>query len=691
MPALPTFTPLSETDLAALFDDDTEGLRRYWLLHAVLVEGMTQREAANTAEVSERTVRNILRAYSQSGGLEALRSRPATSRRRRDRRPAANERALASALAEDPNAGGDRLWRRAQELLGDTDGTKLSRRTAYRILAQLRAERDDDAPDSLRGAVKSALPLLPEDPPLTLGNSALAQRFLPADLDQLPRGLLLQEALRAALDQLRPAGSISTIDRSWWPYLISTGEYEAGQSRAELQDDLALSASTYSRAKRLGIDRITATLPQIIERMIESPAMLASQQLPRTPDFVGRRQEQSYYSWRLQTEHVAHIWGLPGSGKTALAAELAAEGHRYGQTILWHTCRAGRDSTLLGMIRGLAQALAGEGDETLWRELRQQPLDELQPTALLETLRDRLLVRRAVVVLDDVHRADPEETAALLDALADLVVRRSSRLLLVGRDPLEGVAFPPLPGLIDSEAEILWSGAPMLPAEQWRLLYAATGGMPEPIRRAVALYRRNGDLARPNDWVEEVASWAYETIWSRLDESAQRLLAAAYALEECTWGEQTTLIREALGIDEPTLNDLRLRDLLHIAGPNVTIYGAIRSHAAARLREDAALRERLVALADKLDAAPALPETVPAPAATQPEQSLAVGAAAPMGLELLARIHSALEDSAGILQELNGAEARQLAEELATLQAALPKLTEPRLPFDDQLALAIAS
>src|SRR6266511_33933 len=100
MPALPTFTPLSETDLAALFDDDTEGLRRYWLLHAVLVEGMTQREAANTAEVSERTVRNILRAYSQSGGLEALRSRPATSRRRRDRRPAANERALASALAE---------------------------------------------------------------------------------------------------------------------------------------------------------------------------------------------------------------------------------------------------------------------------------------------------------------------------------------------------------------------------------------------------------------------------------------------------------------------------------------------------------------------------------------------------------------------------------------------------------------
>jgi len=66
-------------------------------------------------------------------------------------------------------------------------------------------------------------------------------------------------------------------------------------------------------------------------------------------------------------------------------------------------------------------------------------------------------------------------------------------------------------------------------------------------------------------------------------------------------------------------------------------------------------------------------------------------AASPAGLELLARIHNALEGSAEILQELNGAEARQLAEELAVLQAALPKLTGPRLPFALQLAPTVAS
>jgi len=230
-----------------------------------------------------------------------------------------------------------------------------------------------------------------------------------------------EQALREAIDALRPAGQVSAIDRSWWPYLICTGEYETGEERGTLQSALALSASTYSRAKRQGLDRIAGVLPQIVDRMLESPVALASQQIPRIPDFVGRRDEQSYYAWRLQAESFAHIWGLPGSGKTALAAELAAEGHRYGQTILWHTCRPGRDSTLLGIVRGLAQALAAAGDETLWRQLRQSAHEAQDAAALLDTLRERLLARPAVVVLDDVHHADAVETAALLDALADLV------------------------------------------------------------------------------------------------------------------------------------------------------------------------------------------------------------------------------------------------------------------------------
>ena len=52
------------------------------------------------------------------------------------------------------------------------------------------------------------------------------------------------------------------------------------------------------------------------------------------------------------------------------------------------------------------------------------------------------------------------------------------------------------------------------------------------------------------------------------------------------------------------------------------------------------------------------------------------------GMELLERVRNALEDSAVFLQEQGNDQAsQQLAAELAALQAALPNLAGPRLPF----------
>jgi transposase len=672
--ALPSLPALSEGELAEFFGDDSDALRRYRLLHAVLIAGMTQREAAEAIEVSERTIRNVLRAYAEGGGtLDTLRSRRGAARQRES----AADLALAAALAEEPEAGGDRLWRRAQELLGD-DGANLSRRTTYRILARLRAEeeedeQDDDTPGSMR-AVRAALPLLAEDPPLALGASPLAQQLLPSEDDALLRGTLLQQAIRTALDYLRPPGAISTIDRSWWPYLIYTGEYEAGQSRAELQDDLALSASTYSRAKRQGLETITALLPQVIAQMTEAPTALASQRVPRTPDFIGRRDEESYYAWRLQTEGLAHIWGLPGSGKTALAAELATEGVRYGQTILWHTCHASPDSGLIGIIRGLAKALAAAGDGLLWRELRWLPSDKQDPGALLDRLCERLQVRPAVVVLDDIHRVDTQETEMLFDALADLVARRSTRLLLVGRKQIESIPFPPLQGLSESDARLLWASAPPLSAEQWWALYETTGGLPALLRLVAAMYRRAGDLAHPADWADEVAGWGRAEIWERLDGDEQRLIAAAQALHPRPWAAQTRQVCEGLGIAPEVAAYLRQHAVLTSNRDTVTIFGALRPMAEARLREDSALRERLESLIETLDAAAPAPHDAPQDAAAN---ELAAPAAAPSGLELLTRVREALQVSAAYLQEQqDDLVALQLAEQLEILQDALPDPAE---------------
>jgi transposase len=671
VPAQTTLPTLTDADLAELFGDDLDGIRRYRLLHAVLVTGMTQREAAEESQISERTVRNVLRAYAE-GGLEALRSRRVSSARATT--PA--EQALSAALEAEPHAGGDRLWRLAQERMGE-EGMALSRRTAYRILSRLRSDEeerdedeDEDAPNSLRALIRATLPLLAEDPPLALGATPLAQQLLP-DMDEaLPRGLLLQQTIREALDRLRPPGVVSAIDRSWWPYLICTGEYETGQRRAELQDDLALSASTYSRAKRQGLDAITALLPQLIAERTQGPAAISSQRLPRTPDFIGRRDEESYYAWRLQAEGIAHIWGLPGSGKTALAAELAAEGARYGQSILWHTCHAGPDAGLLGIIRGLAKTLAASGDDLLEREMRRASLDDQDPRELLNLMCERLLAHPSVIVLDDIHRADPQDTDMLYDALADLVACRSTRLLLVGRRQIDSLSFPPLQGLCERDARILWGATAALTPEQWWALYESTGGLPTLLRLVAATYRRAGDLLRPEDWSVEVEAWIHDEIWSRLETDEQRLLAAAQTLYPLPWADRAALVCEALGIAAETFVELRSRALLTINLAVVVPFSGLRQLAEQLLEEDEFLRSRADALAAGLAEAE--------PAEHPEADETAAPAVPPSGLELIERVREALHLSAAYLQEQQGDQvAHQLAAELALLQGALPDPAGP--------------
>lgn len=101
-----------------------------------------------------------------------------------------------------------------------------------------------------------------EDPPLALGESELAKRLLPNETDKLRRGKRMQEALRTAIDQLAPIGTRSDSER--WAYLIYIGEYEERTPRAEVQARLAISRSTYTRAKLLGLERIVALLPYLM-------------------------------------------------------------------------------------------------------------------------------------------------------------------------------------------------------------------------------------------------------------------------------------------------------------------------------------------------------------------------------------------------------------------------------------------
>jgi transposase len=526
LPALSSTTlpRLDHDQLLSFFGNDVAARRRYHALSALLHQGKTQREAAELAQISERTVRNTLRTFSRRG-VAGLRSTGGGARRRNNTRKTF-EQALRSALRAEPDAGGDRLWRRAQELLGN-DGPNLSRRTAYRILADLRTseEESEQESDELIGKLRVALPLLPEDPPLALGNSPLAQLLLPGEGDAHSRGQLLQTALRAAIDRLRPDGPVSTVDRDWWPYLIVSGEYEAGQRRSELQQSLSLSASTYSRAKRVGLSRIIGWLPPLIAQASVRPA---PQRLPRAPEFVGRGEEQALYSSQLISNSVTMIWGAAGSGKTSLAAEIAAEGRRYGQRVIWHGCQSGSDATLDGILRGFGRAFATCGDEALLQALEHTTVaDDL--VGLVTLLSQRLRSQPTLVVLDDIHRcANDPDVMVLLYELRALAARRVVRVLLVGRERVRWVASPPLGGLSASEAVALWEsvGGPQLPPERWEEIVRASAGLPG----LLPLVAHHADeYGLRGSWREELESWGRGELWDRIDAEDSRLLAVLLA------------------------------------------------------------------------------------------------------------------------------------------------------------------
>lgn len=664
-PALPN---LSDEELAQQFADDAEARRRYLLLHDVINRRAGQRDAAEQHGLSERTVRNILQSYRQ-GGLESLRTKRITPRRQVSRQSEDFAEALAEALVQEPSAGGDRLWHLAQAILGD-QGALLTRRTAYRILGRLREQQPASEPEEERdlGDLRAALSLLLEDPPLSLGMSDLAVQHIPDEDDQLLRGTLIQQALRSTIDRLRPSGTVSAIDRSWWPYLICVGEYEAGQTRTELQSDLALSPSTYSRAKRQALVQIAAALPHVLAPLIAAPTTLSSKRLPRTPDFVGRHDEESYYAWRLQTEGSAIIWGLPGSGKTALAAELAAEGRRYGQTVLWHTCQSGRDATVAGIVQGLAQALASTSDDTLWRALRRMSADDRRPDRLIDMLAEHLSHRPSVVILDDAHRA-AEYAPDVLVMLRELVRSRHIRLLLISRHrPPEG-DWPMLRGLGEREAKRLWEGIGPLTNEQWAAIYRRSNGFPQPLRLAATAARRAGARFRLADALDDIDHWAHDTLWQRLSPGSQRLLASVPHLPEQAWNHPALL--QTLSAEPADLVQIERLGLLERA-PVPQLHPVVQEQAADFFRDDAALRTRVVGIRT-------LTAPVDKPAISRilvpSEQALPLPADPPIGMELLVRLRVALSKSAAYLQTQSDTDAATLVAELTSLQAALPELS----------------
>jgi tetratricopeptide (TPR) repeat protein len=174
---------------------------------------------------------------------------------------------------------------------------------------------------------------------------------------------------------------------------------------------------------------------------------LKPDQLPLVRPFIGRESELTRYEQQLEARHLAVVWGMPGIGKTVLAAELA---QRTAGTcaVFWHTFRA--TEGLTGVLQKLADFLAWHGQP----EVRRVMLSGGQaPPAqqLLDYVVQVLHGRDAVICLDDVHLvSDDPLIRRLIDRLRESAAAGSLRLIVVTQqtpDFANSREDPPLTGL----------------------------------------------------------------------------------------------------------------------------------------------------------------------------------------------------------------------------------------------------
>ncbi len=442
---------LSSAELVARFGHDEAALRRYRMLVALVREGRSPGEVARSFGVSRESLRRLRHAVAEHG-LTALQQRKRGGGHLMHGTPLAT--ALQEAMLADPAATSAVLWRRVQANL-HAQGLQAPRSTFYRLLTQMReAELSRTGSQLSVDLLRDALGALAEDPPLALGKSDLALLLLPDVRDPLQRGRWMQRAIRAAIKRLRPSEAGPVIDDPRWRhYLIVAGEYEVGEKRPALQSALALSPSTYSRAKREGMARLLALLPDVLSAMPppEPPASLFTPPAPPASFTAGA--ELEVYFERLRRDGLAVIWGTVEQEPHDLAAALAAHLRARGQKVVWHTCHPANDDTSVAMhlLATLAAALARDGQYTLWNQLR----EPLPWTRRIEMLAQSLAGRHWTIVIAGAEQLIDDELSSIMDVLLHARERRDLRLVVVScvlPEWADVERWPALPPAIDSDA-----------------------------------------------------------------------------------------------------------------------------------------------------------------------------------------------------------------------------------------------
>lgn len=442
---------LTSAELLQLFGDDVAALQRYRMLAALLSEGRPIGEVARTYGVSRESLRRLRQAYAL-GNLAALQTRKRGGGH--FARGSLLVQIMRDELQNDPGISAGVLWRHVSIRL-EQQGVQAPRSTFYRLLARLRSEEEN--PTDGRASVamlREALSALQEDPPIALGRSQLAELLLPDERDAMRRGQHMAMALRNAIERMRPneAGPLLD-DPRWRQYMIIAGEYMADTDRNELQTTLALSASTYTRAKREALEFLRALLATAIAEL-PRPVSTVTLAAPPAVRLDEREQELEQYVSVLRRRGIALIWSQDDEQEPAeLAAALAGRLKTRGQHVIWHVCRASAEDERHGLqlLQVLIAALALVGRRELWDMVTDERYNTYeQQMALLASSLSNL---HWTIFIAESQLLSDELALKIIDVLNEARKRGDIRFVLAGKSLpawAEKERWPPLPALNDA-------------------------------------------------------------------------------------------------------------------------------------------------------------------------------------------------------------------------------------------------
>ena len=402
------------------------------------------------------------------------------------------------------------------------------------------------------------------------------------------RSVAVEHAAEAALAVGSPVEAVSGLERhaadhplreSAWR-LLALALYQSGRQadalaalrdlRRRLADELGVDPSPAVRQLEADILDHAPTLATPA-RPPSSPAQLSGPDVGRAtpqPDksadgspepeeravFVGRAAELAALAEAAGraargAAQLALVAGEPGAGKSTVAAEAA--GRLPGWEVVWGRCPEVEGAPALYPWSQVVRALPGETPAAL-----APLLDESAPLAEGDMATQRFRLHRAVgarlrdaaasrpllVVLDDLHRADEETLALLVDVLPELA---DVPLLVLGTyrsaevtEPLAGALaavarYEPvrvdLAGLDDADASELVRrvAAAELAPHVVDAIVARTDGNPFYVRESARLAGAGGDLGDAGRTVPDGVRDVIGRRVARLPASAHTLLRLA--------------------------------------------------------------------------------------------------------------------------------------------------------------------